>query len=63
MSARCRCGRQVSEASDHLACLECGTECCPKCAVGLESVTYCAGCARSLLGGATIRSAGSFDLH
>lgn len=63
MSVRCGCGRQVSQASQHLSCLECGIACCPQCAVGLESVTYCAGCAGSLLGGATIRSAGSFDLH
>jgi hypothetical protein len=61
--SRCGCDRQVSEVSQQLACLECGAACCTACAVGLESVTYCAGCARLLLGGTVIRSAGSFDLH
>jgi hypothetical protein len=61
--SRCGCGREVSQVSHELACLECGAACCPMCAVGLESVTYCASCARSLLGGTEIRAADPFELQ
>ncbi len=63
MASQCACGREGSAATPVLGCLECGTACCPACAVPLESVTYCRRCARSLLEAAAIRPAGAFELH
>jgi hypothetical protein len=61
MSGLCGCadGRDAVQ----LGCLECGAPCCPACAVHLESVAYCDGCARSLLETSAIRVSGPFDLH
>jgi hypothetical protein len=63
MGGSCGCGNEVHFAFHHLACLDCGVGCCPACAVHLESVTYCGGCARSLLGVTTVRVGGPFDLQ
>jgi len=60
--ASCGCTNTDQTPYD-LACIDCGTACCLSCAVPLESVTYCRSCARSLLGGATVQSAHSFDLQ
>lgn len=62
MGSRCGCGTEVNHASQYLGCIECGAACCPACAVPLESVTYCRGCAGSLLGVA-VRTNGDFELH
>jgi hypothetical protein len=45
-----------------LGCHECGASCCATCVVHLESVTYCASCARGLLDTAHVRSTGPFRL-
>ena len=60
--AICGC-TSVDPAPYDLGCIDCGTACCPSCAVPLESVTYCRSCARSLLGAGTVLAAGSFDLQ
>ncbi len=49
MESRCRCGNPIVHAFDELGCIECGQACCPACGVSLESVTYCARCARAFL--------------
>jgi hypothetical protein len=63
MGQRCGCGREVQYAFHHLACIDCGAACCPSCSVGLESVTYCRGCAGSLLGSPPVSAGGPFDLQ
>lgn len=63
MGDRCVCGSKGSAGSPALACLECGTACCPACAVPLESVTYCHRCAGSLLDASAVRAVGAFELH
>ncbi len=63
MGGRCGCGTQVRYAFHELGCIECGAPCCPSCAVSLESVSYCRGCAGSLLGVTTVRAAGAWDLQ
>jgi len=45
----CRCGRPILYPFHQLGCIECGADCCPACAVPLESTTYCARCAESIL--------------
>jgi hypothetical protein len=56
------CG--TDESTTHvLGCLTCGASCCAACAIHLESVTYCASCARSLLEVATVRASGPFALY
>ena len=57
----CGCSNDVDRARYDLGCIDCGTACCPSCAVFLESATYCRSCARSLLGGGVVVTAGSFD--
>jgi len=49
MQARCVCGNPIDHPFDELGCIQCGQACCPACGVSLESVTYCAGCARAFL--------------
>jgi hypothetical protein len=61
--ANCGCSTESGQASYDLGCIDCGTACCPACAVHLESVTYCRSCARSLLGAGTVQAAGVFDLQ
>jgi hypothetical protein len=63
MATNCECGMEVSPEAPQLGCLECGTTCCRSCAINFESATYCRGCAGSLLGVATVRSVGTFDLQ
>jgi hypothetical protein len=60
MAGQCRCGATVPTL---LACFECGTTCCAGCAIHLESATYCADCAGSLLDAPAVRPATPFDLH
>ena len=57
----CGCGSE-GRYSFELGCVECGTACCPRCAVTLESVSYCARCAGELLGTVSVRANGPFDL-
>jgi hypothetical protein len=61
--ATCGCSNDVDRALYDLGCIDCGTPCCPSCAVPLESVTYCRSCASSLLGAGTVVAAGRFDLQ
>jgi hypothetical protein len=49
MAGRCRCGTEVEFAFNHLGCIECGAACCSACSYQLESTTYCASCAETLL--------------
>jgi hypothetical protein len=56
----CGCSADVRY---ELGCLECGTACCPACAVHLESATYCQACAGVLLGVPAARAGSPFDLH
>jgi hypothetical protein len=63
MSGSCQCGHPVTHAFHRLACIECGLACCPACAVHLESVTYCQGCAGLLLGTTAVRAGGPFELR
>ena len=59
MGSRC-C---AATASAHvLACHDCGAACCAACVIPLESVTYCAGCARALLGTNVVRASEPFTL-
>lgn len=62
MSRRCGCGNSVDAGAPSLGCLECGAGCCPSCAVPVESVTYCRGCADALFG-VQAAAPGVFDLH
>jgi hypothetical protein len=63
MGGSCGCGTEVAYAFHRLACLDCGAPCCPACAVHLESVSYCQGCATSILGSGTVQASGPYDLH
>ncbi len=38
-----------SHVTSPVNCLKCGAPCCPSCAFALESGTYCAQCAESIL--------------
>lgn len=49
METRCRCGSPIAYPFYQLGCIECGAGCCPACAFPLESATYCARCAESIL--------------
>lgn len=62
MGGECRCGNGIEFGFHSFGCIECGAGCCPRCAVAVESVTYCRPCADSLLG-ATASAAGHFELH
>jgi len=57
----CRCASDMPGA--RFGCLDCGAPCCSVCAVLLESVAYCRGCAMALLGAATMPQSGSFELQ
>jgi hypothetical protein len=63
MATNCECGAAVNHEFHRLGCMECGSTCCPSCAIHFESATYCPSCAGSLLGVATVRSVGTFDLQ
>jgi len=58
--ARCRCA--VAPVA-HFGCIECGGPCCAACAITVESVAYCWGCAAALLDAAVILTSGSFELY
>ena len=62
MARHCTCGREITQPSHGLACLECGAACCPGCAIDFESVSYCAACAGKLLGTVPARSDDPFEL-
>ncbi len=49
MNRTCQCGNPVGLPDEELGCIECGRACCPACAVALESVWYCAPCARRVM--------------
>jgi hypothetical protein len=55
--------RELVAARVELGGVDCGKPCCPECAVALESVSYCASCARTLLGPANVRANEPFDLR
>jgi hypothetical protein len=59
--ANCDCGNQM-HSFERLACLDCGGACCPRCAVSLESVSYCRHCAEELLGTADVESSAPFEI-
>ena len=50
----------TAHAGYALACHECGASCCAACLIHLESMTYCASCAQSLLETTTVRSSGPY---
>jgi len=60
MNAHCGCGSAERQA---LGCIECGTTCCPACAIHLESAIYCGACAGALLETTAVRAGGPFDLQ
>ena len=61
MTSSC-CSAPQHPAGYPLGCHECGTACCSACVIHLESVTYCARCARTLLETTQVRSSGPFGL-
>ena len=63
MHAQCGCGTDDQAFTPSLGCLDCGSACCPECAISLESVTYCQTCAAALLDADTVRAGATFELH
>jgi len=63
MVGECGCGSQVRNSFHSFACFDCGSACCPECAISLESATYCRDCAASLLETATVRAGSTFELQ
>ena len=63
MEAQCGCGTDDRTFAHSLGCLDCGSACCPECAISLESATYCRTCAAALLDTATVRAGATFELH
>ncbi len=61
MPGQCAC--HDASRRPALGCLECGAACCPACAIHLESVAYCARCARALLETSTVQATGPFTLY
>jgi hypothetical protein len=45
----CGCGNEAVSPLQELCCRKCGAPCCPSCAFALDSATYCAECAESIL--------------
>jgi len=60
--SNCECGNQVQYSFQSLGCQDCGGAVCPKCAVPLESVSYCRSCAGDLLGTTVETSDDPFEL-
>ncbi|PYM19546.1 MAG: hypothetical protein DMD81_03565 [Candidatus Rokuibacteriota bacterium] len=60
MAGRCDCGTPIRYPFYRLACLECGANCCPVCAIALESVSYCRRCAETLLGTGDLGNGGPY---
>jgi len=46
--ASCECGLLHAEPSRSGGCQDCGTACCPSCAIEVDTRTYCRWCAISL---------------
>jgi hypothetical protein len=46
---RCRCGTVLPEQAAAWGCTDCAGDCCPACAVWLESTVYCPDCTDRLL--------------
>ena len=63
MQAQCSCGPDERTYVHSLGCLDCGSACCPECAISLESATYCRTCAAALLDVASVRAGARFDLY
>jgi hypothetical protein len=63
MHTQCGCGTDEQVLGHSLGCLDCGSACCPECAISLESATYCRTCAAALLDTATVRAGSTFELH
>jgi hypothetical protein len=67
MTSQCACGPAGDPAERRegleLACVGCGTACCPGCAVTLESVSYCVRCPGELLEVPGVRASGRFDVY
>jgi hypothetical protein len=63
MHPQCSCGPDERTYTHSLGCVDCGSACCPECAISLESVTYCRSCAAALLDTATVRPGTGFDLY
>jgi hypothetical protein len=63
MQTQCSCDTDARTSAHSLGCLDCGSACCPECAISLESVTYCRTCAAALLETTSVRAAATFDLH
>jgi hypothetical protein len=59
---RCGCGLAPPPSAQRFGCLDCGLPCCAACAVTLESVAYCRGCATELLGTASLAVGGALEL-
>jgi hypothetical protein len=57
------CGCVGDAAAARFGCLECGASCCAVCAIELESVAYCRGCAVALLDVTVVSKSGSFELY
>jgi len=51
MAHMCRCGSPARYRAVEIACIECGTECCPCCTFMFESAPYCVACFETLLEG------------
>jgi len=59
---QCACGSETKYASDGLGCADCGGAVCPRCAVPLESDSYCRECAGELLGSTTVEPSAPFEI-
>ena len=59
----CQCGSQAQYSSASLTCLDCGGATCPRCAVAIESASYCRSCAGELLGTPVATTDGPFELR
>jgi hypothetical protein len=63
MGSTCNCGSEFAYSFHRLSCFDCGSTCCPGCAIALESVSYCRSCAETLLGASTVRAGAPFELR
>ena len=59
---QCHCGSEMHHASERLGCVECGGAVCPRCAVPLESDSYCRDCAGELLDSAKVEPIAPFEI-
>jgi len=48
MTPTCECALLHNDPAVLRGCRECGTACCPSCAIEIESDTYCRWCAIAL---------------